>query len=381
MSTRLLFASCLCLLVCGSTVLAQAPKGGAKGGDKGGEKKAAAPKTPADLAYDEFNKARTDPGPKDQARFQKVIAAGVAYLVKYPTHGRAGDAVRDLAFYGNNNTDAKQPALRTSYLSNLRLAVTNERFKEGVSDPTGAALQAVEAAAADAELRAGPTPALLAALREKLDEIATVPGIGRFLTERERSYTHLLTVLNQPPFAKVEEHLKRMLKHADKGVAGMAQTELNIIEARKAPYDLKFTALDGKEFDLAQLRGKVVALYFWSTTNRTSVSNLDNLQRVSSDYKRKGLEMVTVCFDKEEDRAKVLAAIKEKGIKWPVHFDGKGAKNDFAPKLNITGVPALLIFDQKGMLQASMQGTNLTINLPANQIENPVKRLLEPAKK
>jgi peroxiredoxin len=373
MKTRLLLATVLCAFAT-AAFAADAPKGG-------GDKKAPPPKTPADLAWDEFDKTRKEPGPKDQARFAKVIAAGIAYMIKNPTHGRINDAVRELAFYGNNNIDPKQAALRTSYLSNLRLALTNERFKDGVTDPVAAALLATEAAAADAELRAAPSPALLAALREKLDEIATAPGIGRFLTERERSYAHLMVAFNQPPYARVEEHLKKMLKHADKGVAGMAQTELNILEARKAPYDLKFTALDGKEVDFAQLRGKVVALYFWQTTNRQSVQNFDNLLRIASDYRRKGVELVTVSFDKEEDKPKVLAALKEKGFKGPVHFDGKGAKNAFAPKLNITGVPALLIFDQKGMLQASMQGLNLTINLPVNQFEGTVKRLTDPPAK
>ncbi len=370
-------AAALCALVFAGVALAQAPKAG----DKGGDKKAPAPKTPADLAFDEFDKVRKEQGPRDQARFQKVIAAGIAYVTKNPTHGRVNEVVRELAFYGNNNLDAKQAALRTSYISNLRLAATNERFKEGVTEPAVAALFAIDAAAADAELRATPTPAGLVEYREKLDALAEAPQSGRFLAEREKSYVHLLIAFNQPPFAKADEHLKKLLKHADKGVAGMAQTELNILEARKTPLELKFTALDGKEVDLAQLRGKVVAIYFWSSTNGGSLKNFEGLQRVSSDYRKKGLEIVTLSFDKQEDEAKLKAAIKEQGIKWPVHFDGKGAKNPFASKLNITGVPALLILDQKGMLQASMQGLNLTVNLPTNQIENPVKKLLEPAKK
>jgi hypothetical protein len=54
-----------------SAVFAQGP---AKSGSKGGDKKAPAPKTPADLAYDEFNKVRTEKGARmDQPRFQRVI--------------------------------------------------------------------------------------------------------------------------------------------------------------------------------------------------------------------------------------------------------------------------------------------------------------------
>jgi cytochrome oxidase Cu insertion factor (SCO1/SenC/PrrC family) len=241
-------------------------------------------------------------------------------------------------------------------------------------------LLAVEAASADAELRSALNPANLVALREKIDELAAAPQSTRYLLERERSYSHILTLVSAPNFAKPEENLKKLLTHADKGIAGMAQTELNIIEVRKAPFDLKFTALDGKPVDFAQLRGKVVALYFWQTNNRGSLTNFDGLQRVASDYRKKGLEMVTVCLDKEEDKAKVLAAIKEHGNKWPVHFDGKGGKSAVG-KLNVPGAGNLLIFDQKGILQVSMQGqtiTQLTPNLPANQIEREAKRLLDP---
>lgn len=359
----LVLAGCFALA---GAVFAQAP------GAKAGAPKAPAPKSPADLAFEQFNRERTAAGAKDQARFEKVIGAGMSYLGTHATHGRVNEVVNNLAFYPNS-IDKKQAALRTSYLSNLKLELTNLKYKDGVNDATKAALAALDAAIADFEARDAFSPATLANYREKVDALAETAGNARFLTERERSYVHMLA-LTTP--ARAETYLKGILNHKDKSVAGMARTELNLVEAKKAPFALSFTGFDGKPVDLAQLRGKVVALYFWSSTNKTSVGNFEGLKRVHSDYRKRGFEIVTVSFDKEEDRAKVAAAIKENRITWPVHFDGKGAKNDFAPKLNITGVPSLLLFDQKGMLQHTMQGTTLTINLPVNQIEGQVKRLL-----
>src|SRR3954470_13938180 len=117
MKTRILTLALICTLgLAGATsARAQAPKS-----EKGAEKKAAAPKTPADLALDEFNKVRSDAGPKDQARFQKVIAAGIAYLVQYPPHSGVAGAINNLAFYPSG-IDKKQAAMRTSYLSFLKL--------------------------------------------------------------------------------------------------------------------------------------------------------------------------------------------------------------------------------------------------------------------
>ena len=139
------------------------------------------------------------------------------------------------------------------------------------------------------------------------------------------------------------------------------------------------TAFDGKEVDFAQLRGKVVAMYFWSSTNANSTKNFDGLKQIYSDYRKRGLELVTVSFDKEEDRDSLAKYVKDNRIAWPIHYDGKGAKNDFITKLNVTGVPRLLVFDQKGILQTSIQGNpvgRLQADLPPNQLEGMTKKLL-----
>jgi len=363
MKTRYLTLALVCCLSLAGALRAQAPGG----------KSPAPAKTPADLAFDDFNKARGAAGTKDQTYFQKVINAGMAYLAQHPTQGRVNEVVNNLAFYGNS-IDKKQAALRTSYLSLLKLEIANLRYKDGVTDNTKAALAALDAAVADFEVRDAFNRDNLTNLREKIDALAEAPGGGRFLVERERSYVHVLTLGTS--LARAEEHLKKLLNHQDKGVAGMARTELNLVEMKMVPFALSFTGFDGKPVDFAQLRGKVVALYFWSSTNKTSVGNFEGLKQISSNYRKKGLEVVTVSYDKAEDREKLAAMIKQERIAWPVHYDGQGAKTEFAAKLNITGVPALLLFDQKGMLLHTMQGTNLTVNLPVNQLEWQVKRML-----
>lgn len=363
MKTRHLIPALVCCFSLAGAVLAQTPGG----------KSTAPAKTPADLAFDNFNKARGAGGAKDQAFFQKVINAGMSYLAQYPTHGRVNEVVNNLAFFALYSIDKKQAAARTSYVSLLKLEIANLRYKDGVTDDTKAALAALDAAVADFEVREAFNRDNLASLREKIDAVAEAPGGGRFLVERERSYVHILA-LGTP--ARVEQHLTALLKHKDKGVAGMARTELNLVEVKKQPLALSFTGIDGKPVDIAQLRGKVIALYFWSSTNKGSVGNFEALKQLYANYKKRGLEIVTVSYDKAEDREKLAAAIKEQRLAWPVHYDGKGAKADFAAKLNITGVPALLVLDQKGMLQSTMQGTTLTVNLPVNQLEGQVKRLL-----
>ncbi len=370
MKLRFPLLALVCAFSFGGAALAQAPK-------KTEEKKAPAPKTPADLANDEFNKARNEAGAKDQARFQKVIQTGIAYLTQHPTHGQVNSAVNNLAFYPTGIDKKTGAALRISYLSNLKLEVANQKYKEGVSDNTKAALAAVEAAIADFEVRELINRDNLIAFREKIDELTTTPGGARFLVDRERSYLHLIAL--SATQAKAEEQAKKLLEHKEKPVKDMAREELNILEVKGAPYALKFTGLDGKETDFAQLRGKVVALYFWNSTNKGSTDRLAQLQQLHSDYRKKGFELVTVSTDKEEDREKLKKFVKDNRVNVPVYFDGKIYKNDFGPKLNVYGVPRLMVFDQKGILLTSIQGSpvgRLQADLPQNQLEGTIKRLL-----
>jgi peroxiredoxin len=378
MKSRLLILALACSFGFAVSAFAQAPKSN-KGGDasKSGEKKAPAPKTPADLAYDAFNKVRTQQGGKmDQARFQSVISAGLAYLMEFPTHGRVNDAIRDLAFFGRN-IDAKQPALRTSYSSLLKLDVTNARFKEGIADPVKLVLAALDAAVADNDAREASTADNVTTLRDKIDALAELPGSARFQVERERSYSHILMLGANP--ARAEAHLRKLLEHKDKAIVTMAREELNVVEAKKAPYELKFTALDGKPVNMAELRGKVVAMYFWSSASKPSTDRFESLKQIYSTYRKKNFEVVTVSFDKDEDRPKLEKFIKENRIAWPVYFDGKGPKNEFSPQINATGVPRLYIFDQKGILQTTLAGSpvaRVTPDFPQNQLEGKVKQLL-----
>jgi len=378
MKSRILIVALLCSLGFAASAVAQAPKSN-KGGDstKTGEKKAPAPKTPADLAFDAFNKARTEQGGKmDQTRFQRVISSGMGYLMEYPTHGRVNDAIRDLAFFGKN-IDGKQPALRTAFSSLLKLDVTNARFKEGISDPVKVVLAALDAAIADYDVREAFNGDNLNTLREKIDALAELPGASRFLLERERSYAHVVMLGTSP--ARAEVQLKKLLEHKEKPIAAMAREELNIVEAKKTPSELKFTALDGKEVDMAQLRGKVVAMYFWSSASKPSTDRFEGLKQIYSTYRKRNFEVVTVSFDKAEDRPKLEKFIKDNKIAWPVYFDGKGPKNDFSPQINATGAPRLYVFDQKGILQTTLTGTpiaRVTPDFPQNQLEGKVKQLL-----
>jgi peroxiredoxin len=378
MKHRPLIAALICCTLIVSVASAQKrPKGGSampKEAPKEATPKATGPKSPADQARDEFNKVRNEQGGKfDQARFDKVIKPGVAFLEQYPTNGNAPAVVRDLVGWIDTvKMDRKTDgASRTAFLSQLKYVLLNERYKEGLSEDAKAALGALDVAAADAELRENPSRPALAELREKINAFAEMPKSSRFLPDREISYYQIVNVLEGPQ--RGEAHLTKLTQHADKGVADTARRELNLVELRRDPVVWKLKGIDGKEFDFAQNRGKIIAIYFWSTANRDIAKNLDTIHQVQSDYRKKGVELVTVSYDKAEDREKLDKFLKENRFTFPVHFDGTGNKNEFGAKLNYTSAPKLAVFDQKGVLAY--------YDLQPNQFEPAVKKLLEPPPK
>jgi glutathione peroxidase-family protein len=330
-----------------------------------GDKKAPPPKGPADLAFEDFMKLIADRSKLGQPHFKKITTTGIAFLTKNPTHNRANEAVRQLAEYPASLRDKALAPQRTVYITTLKYDLLDARIM-AETDEAKTALAALDAGAADAEMRDGGAGPALETLREKIDTLAGMPGSERFLVDREKSYYAILS--NVKGVDKAAAHLRALAENKDKRVADMAKQELNLLEISGAPYEMKFTALDGKEVDFASLRGKVVAMYFWSSTNGNSTKAWDGLKVLHGDYKKKGFEIVTVSFDKAEDRDKLAAHVKENGIKWPVYFDGKGNKSEFASKLAVNGVPRVVIFDQKGIMKSN--------NLQLPQLEGAIKTLL-----
>ena len=114
--------------------------------------------------------------------------------------------------------------------------------------------------------------------------------------------------------------------------------------------DLKFTALDGKEVDLAKLKGKVVLVDFWATWCGPCMMELPNVKKAYAQYHDKGFEILGVSLD--SDKEKLEATLKAKEMTWAQCFDGKGWKNDVAKKFGIRSIPATFLIGKDGKIAA-----------------------------
>ncbi len=132
------------------------------------------------------------------------------------------------------------------------------------------------------------------------------------------------------------------------------------------PLDIRFTALDGREVDLASLKGKVVLVEFWSTTCGPCVAEMPRVKAAYEKFHERGFEVVAINLDDKESA--VRRFVKEKEIPWPQYFDGKGWENKFAVQYGIFSIPTMWLVDKRG---------NLRLTEARGALEMLVGRMLE----
>ena len=125
-----------------------------------------------------------------------------------------------------------------------------------------------------------------------------------------------------------------------------------------------FTALDGREIDLAKLRGKVVLLDFWATWCGPCRAELPNIKRVYAKYREQGFEVIGITNEKvtfapndavelrerkiAAARQKLVDVVAEEGLPWPQSFDVLGIKNPISRQFGVTGIPLLVLIGRDG---------------------------------
>lgn len=163
--------------------------------------------------------------------------------------------------------------------------------------------------------------------------------------------------------------LQEMTGSPNADVAALAIARLRLARVKEEGFDLKFSAVDGREVDLSKLRGKVVLIDFWATWCGPCVAELPNVRQVYGAYHDKGFEIIGISLDKASDRQKLIDFTAKENMPWPQFFDGKYWKNELAVKYGIQSIPAMFLLDQTGKV--------VSTNARGEKLEAEVKRLLE----
>ena len=120
--------------------------------------------------------------------------------------------------------------------------------------------------------------------------------------------------------------------------------------------NFKVQSTDGDTFDLAQHKGKVVLVSFWSSECTTCVLELPAFSELLKRYKSDGLEVISINLDPKTNGAKVAGEVWARG-KFPFRAYLDPAK-DVAKILGIETVPSGVVIDRKGRMAFNSYGAN-----------------------
>jgi peroxiredoxin len=161
------------------------------------------------------------------------------------------------------------------------------------------------------------------------------------------------------------DHDNEEIAEAGKKMLGAAK-RLSIIGQ---PVTLKGRTLDGKELDLASLRGKVVLVDFWATWCGPCLEELPNLRKQYAAYQDRGFEIVGISID--EDRPALEEFVAEEKLPWPIIHDRErlGA-HPSTIDYGIFKIPNMLLLDREGKV--------VSTRAKGAELNRLLKELLEP---
>lgn len=139
------------------------------------------------------------------------------------------------------------------------------------------------------------------------------------------------------------------------------------------PIEIAGQTLDGKEFKIESLKGKVVLVDFWATWCGPCRGEFPNMLEQYALYHDKGFEIVGISLD--EDRDALDEFLKEEKLPWmQLHQnDGTGWGNENAVRYGISGIPACFLVDQEGKV--------VSLECRGEELPKMLEKLLGPVEK
>ncbi len=159
--------------------------------------------------------------------------------------------------------------------------------------------------------------------------------------------------LEQPYSPAVKEFLASRLRRIE-------------LVGKPAP-PIQGTDLDGKPFDLAAEKGKVVLVVFWASWNLPGAAQIAWIERVEEAYQKRGLRVLTINLDAHESGGQKLETVLpnirrfllDYNITWPTLVSGSGDR-DLAKAYGISDIPANVLIGRDGsVVQVDLSRRNL----------------------
>jgi len=207
------------------------------------------------------------------------------------------------------------------------------------------------------QIRALPKVPNKLTLAGALASLSTEGDFGRD-TLQEVTTTLASALREQPPSAKPGEHAdpyaelaslvryEHMQAMSDNPQFAAAMAQLEADDAIRQNVDFTLTDLQGKQWHLKDLRGKVVLVNFWATWCPPCRKEMPDLDALFNRFKDQAFVVLAIS---DEDAAKVSPFIAERKISYPILLDpGRKVTESF----KVEGIPKSFVYDRAGKLVA-----------------------------
>ena len=135
----------------------------------------------------------------------------------------------------------------------------------------------------------------------------------------------------------------------------------------KAIPNFTVLGIDGKEYNPADMKGKIVLLNFWFTACKPCIIEIPSLNELQNKYKEQNVVVLSVSTDPQ---SVATATAEAKKINYLVGYNGKS----FADKLEVTSYPTTFLIDTKGFIKEVFIGAS---SFDATQTYTEIKPHIE----
>ena len=157
---------------------------------------------------------------------------------------------------------------------------------------------------------------------------------------------------------------KEMMAKMQRGEMEMEQEKSKLLGTKAI--DFRLSDLNAKNYNLSELRGKVVVLNFWFIACQPCIMEMPELNELVDEYKNKDVVFLAIALNSAKELKKFL---KKNKFNYSIIADGQATAQTY----QIKGYPTNLIIDKSGVIQ--YVSTGVGPNNKAN-LEKEIEGLL-----
>jgi thiol-disulfide isomerase/thioredoxin len=209
------------------------------------------------------------------------------------------------------------------------------------------------------------------------DPAKAEPELRSAMTERDSPYFHFVlgvTLMRLERDEQGKEEFARFLNApVDADAAALARKYIENPERARKPMapDLAFRGLDGEDWSLERLRGKVVVMDFWATWCGPCRASVGELKELVKKYPSDRLVLISISADdSDKDWRKFIDKNK---MNW-VHY--RDDDNKVLQLFNVHAFPTYMVIDGNGLIRKRLTGGDPQRSLSA-RIKDVLKDLPE----